>query len=140
MKNLLTPLRLVTDRTAEDVQKRTRKGVYNAGDMNRVNEAVELRRPVFRAFGYAVGDAEIRTWAENELPRLTEAEAFLSAVRALDGRFRYAEEMIVLPETMRYLTYSGANNIEKFLAEMPEVFDRMAAAWYFAEDLYTGEV
>ncbi len=140
MKNLLTPLRLVTDRTAEDVQKRTRTGVYNAGDMNRVNEAVELLRPVFRAFGYAVGDAEIRTWAENELPRLTEAEAFLSAVRALDGRFRYAEEMIVLPETMRYLTYSGANNIEKFLAEMPEVFDRMAAAWYFAEDLYTGEV
>lgn len=140
MKNLLTPLRLVTDRTAEDVQKRTRKGVYNAGDMNRVNEAVELLRPVFRAFGYAVGDAEIRMWAENELPRLTEAETFLEAVRALDGRFRYAEEMIVLPETMRHLTYSGANNIENFLAEMPEAFDRMAAAWYFAEDLYTGEV
>lgn len=140
MKNLLTPLGLVTDRTYEDVRQRTKKGVYNADDMNRVNEAVELLRPVFREFGYAVGDAVIRTWAENELPRLSEAEEFLAAVRALDGRFRYAEEMIALPETIRMLTHTGANNIEAFLAAMPEVFERMQTAWYYADELYCGEV
>ena len=136
----MAPLGLVTDRTLEDVQRKTKKGVYNADDMNRVNAAVELLRPVFRDFGYAVGDAEIREWAENELPRLSEAEEFIAAVRALDGRFRYAEEMIALPETMRMLTHAGANNIETFLAAMPEVFERMQTAWYYADDLYCGEV
>lgn len=140
MKNALDYLGLVTDRTAADVQKRTKKGVYNAVDMNRVSEAVDLLRPIFRDFGYAVGDAKIRVWTENELPRLTDAETFLSAVRALDGRFRYAENMIELPETMRRLTYTGANNIERFLAAMPEVFERMASAWFFADELFCGEV
>ena len=139
MKNLLAPLGMVMDRTYEDVQRKTKKGVYNADDMNRVNAAVELLRPVFREFGYAVGDAVIRTWAENELPRLSETEAFLAAVRALDGRFRYADETIVLPETMRMLTHTGANNIEKFLAAMPEVFERMQTAWYYADELFCGE-
>ncbi len=140
MKDLLVPLGLVTDRTSEDVQRRTKKGVYNAEDMNRVNAAVELLRPVFRDFGYGIGETELRVWLENELPRLSEAEEFLASVRALDGRFRYAEEMIELPVTMRMLTHVGANNIEKFLAAMPEVFEKMQTAWYYAAELYCGEV
>lgn len=137
---ILDNLGLVTDRTSEDVQKKNARGTYNASDMNRVSEAVDLLRPVFRDFGYGIGDAELRVWAENELPRLSEAEEFLSAVRALDGRFRYAEEMIELPQTMRFLTHIGANNIEKFLAAMPEVFERMKTAWYYADELFCGEV
>lgn len=137
---ILDNLGLVTDRTSEDVQKKNARGTYNASDMNRVSAAVDLLRPVFRDFGYGIGDAELRVWAENELPRLSEAEEFLSAVRALDGRFRYAEEMIELPQTMRFLTNIGANNIEKFLAAMPEVFERMKTAWYYADELFCGEV
>ena len=131
---------LITDRTAEDVWRRNAKGTYNAADMNRVNAAVAYLRPIFREFGYAVGDSVLREWVVDELPRISDAEAFLAAVRQLDGRFRYAENMIELPETMRMLTYSGANNIEKFLAAMPEVFRRMEAAWYFTDELYCGEV
>lgn len=138
--NILDNLGLVTDRTSEDVRLKNAKGTYNAADMNRVGEAAALLRPVFREYGYAVGDAELRVWEENELPRMAEAEEFLAAVRALDGRFRYADEMIVLPETMRMLTHTGANNIEKFLAAMPEVFERMKTAWYYAGELYCGEV
>ena len=138
--SILDNLALVTDRTAEDVQKKTPKGVYNAADLNRVGAAVALLRPLFREFGYAIGDAELREWAVNELPRVSEAEEFLAAAHALDGRFRYAEEMIELPETMRMLTYIGANNIEKFLSAMPEVFERMKTAWYYAGEVYCGEV
>lgn len=140
MTDFLTPLGLVTDRTEEDVRTRTKKGVYNAGDLNRVSAAVELLRPVFRDFGYSVGDADIRDFSENELPRLSEAEEFLAAVRALDGRFRYAENMVELPETMQRLTYTGANAIEEFLSLMPDVFERMRTAWYFAGELFCGEV
>lgn len=131
---------LVTDRTAADVAAKNEKGTYNAADMNRVNAAVAYLRPIFTEFGYTVEDTELREWVENELPRITEAERFLQNVLELDGRFRYAEKMIPLPATIVRLTYTGANNIEKFLAAMPEVFERMAAAWYFTDELYTGEV
>lgn len=140
MKDLLIPLGLVYDRTDRDVDRRTKKGVYNAVDMNRVSAAVELLRPVYRDFGYAVGNAKIRTWAENELPRLSEAEEYLAAVRGLNGRFRYADAPFVLPETMRFLTHTNANSLEEFLSAMPEVFERMPFAWYYADDLYCGEV
>lgn len=137
---ILDELNLVTDRTAADVRLKNEKGTYNAADMNRVSDAVLYLREIFMAFGYGVGKAELRTWTENELPRLSEAETYLAAVRALDGHFVYAAEMISLPETMAKLTYTGANNIEKFLAAMPEVFERMEQAWYFSDELYCGEV
>ena len=131
---------LITDRTAEDVRQKNARGTYNADDLNRVSAAVAELREVFRTFGYLVSEEELREWAVNELPRLSEAEAFLGAVLDLDGRFVYSSEMIALPVTMRMLTYTGANNIEKFLAAMPEVFERMTSAWYYADEIYTGEV
>lgn len=140
MKNLLIPLGLVYDRTDRDVDRRTKKGVYNAVDMNRVSAAVELLRPVYRDFGYAVGNAKIRTWQENELPRRSDAEEYLMAVRDLNGRFRYADEPYVLPESMRFLTHTGANVIERFLTEMPDVFARMPSAWHYTDELFCGEV
>lgn len=131
---------LVTDRTFADVQGRTAKGVYNAADMNRVSAAVAELRVMFREYGYAVDDSVLRAWLVNELPRLSEAEAYLAAVRDLDGRFVYANDMVVLPSSMRFLTYDGANRIEKFLSLMPGVFERMRAAQYYADDLFCGEV
>lgn len=131
---------LVFDRTAADVQARTAKGVYNAADMNRVSAAVAELREEFTAHGYGVSDSVLRVWFENELPRLSEAEAYLAAVRDLDGRFVYAKNMVVLPSSMRFLTYDGANRIEKFLSLMPDVFARMDTIKYYADDLFCGEV
>lgn len=131
---------LIFDRTSSDVQRKTAKGVYNAADMNRVSAAVAELREEFTAHGYGVSDSVLRVWFENELPRLSEAEAYLAAVRDLDGRFVYADDMVVLPMSMRFLTYDEANQIEKFLSLMPGVFERMRAAQYYADDLSCGEV
>lgn len=138
---MLTHLDLVTDRTLEDVQRKNAKGTYNASDMNRVSTAVEMLRPLFLRYGYDVGDPiALRVWAVNDLPRLSEAEAFLQNVLAFDGHFRYADSMYALPKTIRNITYVDANNIEKFIAAMPDVFDRMAAAWFYADEPICGEV
>ena len=131
---------LVFDRTSADVQNRTAKGVYNAADMNRVSAAVAELREEFAAHGYGVSDSVLRVWSENELPRLSDAEAYLAAVRDLNGRFVYSDNMVVLPASMRFLTYDGANRIEKFLSLMPGAFERMRAAQYYAGDLFCGEV
>ncbi len=131
---------LVFDRTAADVQNRTAKGVYNAADMNRVSAAVVELRGEFTAHGYGVSDSVLRVWFEKELPRLSEAEAYLAAVRDLDGRFVYAKDMVVLPSSMRFLSYDGANRIERFLSLMPGAFERMRAAQYYTDEIFGGEV
>lgn len=138
---MLTHLNLVTDRTLEDVQRKNAKGTYNASDMNRVSTAVEMLRPLFLRYGYNVGDPiTLRVWEVNDLPRLSEAETFLRNVLALDGHFRYADSMYALPKTIRNITYVDANNVEKFLAAMPDTFERMASAWFYADEPICGEV
>ena len=131
---------LVTDRSAADVAAKNEKGTYNAADLNRVSEAVAYLRPIFTEFGYAVDDSELRTWAENELPRASEMAAYLASVKDLDDHFAYANNMVRLPVSMARLTYEGANNIEKFLAEIHAAFDRMVQAWYYSDEIYSGEV
>ena len=131
---------LVTDRSAADVAAKNEKGTYNAADLNRVSEAVAYLRPIFTEFGYAVDDIELRTWAENELPRASEMAAYLASVKDLDGHFAYANNLVRLPVSMARLTHEGANNIEKFLAEIHAAFERMAQAWYYSGEIYSGEV
>ena len=131
---------LVTDRSAADVAAKNEKGTYNVADLNRVSEAVAYLRPIFAEYGYAVSDAELRTWAENELPKASEMAAYLASVKDLDDHFVYAKNMVRLPVSMARLTHEGANNIEKFLAELHAAFNRMAQAWCFAGEIYSGEV
>lgn len=138
---MLTHLNLITDRTLEDVQRKNAKGTYNASDLNRVSEAVQILRPLFLQYGYDVGEpVPPRVWTVNEFPRYSETETFLAAVLAMDGHFRYSETVHELPRTMRKFNYVGANNIEKFLAAMPDTFDRMADAWFYADEAFCGEV
>ena len=66
---------LVTDRTSADAAAKNEKGTYNAADLNRVTEAVAYLRPIFKEYGYTVSDSELRTWAENELPKASEMAA-----------------------------------------------------------------
>lgn len=131
---------LVTDRSAADVAAKNEKGTYNAADLNRVSEAVAYLRPIFTEFGISVSDSELRKWAENELPRASEMAAYLAAVADLDGHFAYSDNMVRLPVSMSRLTHEGANNIEQFLSEISAAFERMAQAWYYSGDLYSGEV
>lgn len=131
---------LVTDRSAADVAAKNEKGTYNAADLNRVSEAVAYLRPIFEDYGYIVSDTELKVWAENELPKASEMAAYLASVKDLYGHFVYASKMINLPVSMDRLNREGANNIEKFLAEIHAAFERMAQAWYYSDELYSGEV
>lgn len=131
---------LVFDRTLDDVRAKTAKGVYNASDLNRIAEAVSTLRIIFDAEGYSAGNTPLRVWQENELPTRSQADALLAAVRKMNGKVIYSDTKIYLPETMRKMLYSGANDIERFLFEMAEAFERMRAAYVCADEVYCGEV
>lgn len=129
---------LITDRTAADVTVRTKKGSYNASDMNRVSAAAEYVRGIIRSFGYTLPDGVKRRWAENDIPDAAELDRHLADVLSVDV-LDYAAEKLILPQSMNRLTYEGANTIEKFLKMIGEAAERIPEAYIYSDEIYGGE-
>lgn len=130
---------LIFDRTAADVANRTAKGRYRYTDMNRVQDAVTSIRQRYIDAGYNVTGYDLTAWANNTIPRYSQAERYLLAVKALDGIVKLREK-VSLPRNMNALNYIGANNIEKFLYLTDEARDNLESAWWFCAEIYSGEV
>ena len=149
------------------------KGAYNATDLNRVGNAVNYLAGVLRQlpedmlaylaaldvapdeffappYDPAVYDIAGKVnWTVEDIPTPVQLTEYLAHVALLRAAFDY--ETDPLPESMEYLTFGGANAIEKALlllqdkinmwqADKQAWADRTAKAWYFSGDLYAGEV
>lgn len=133
-------LDLIYDRTQEDVRNRTDKGFYRYTDLNRVQAAVLAVRARYLDMGYnAVPLPDFRTWAENDVPRWPQMDAYIRAVRSLDGMIPVPDAP-ALPQSPDRLDYVGANAVEKFLFLMDESADRIAGAWFYSDEVFSGEV
>ena len=133
-------LDLIFDRTAEDVAQGTDKGFYRYTDLNRVQNAVLTVRTRFVGMGYdAVPIPAFTAWAENDIPRYSRMDAYVRAVRSLDGMIPLPGKPD-LPATPDRLDYIGANAIEKFLTMLDDSADRIAGAWFYCDEVYGGEV
>ena len=82
-------LDLITDRTEADVREHTKKGVYNANDLNRVSTAAAYVRKLLVKYGYLCGSDVRADWETNEIPRRSEMNRHLASVTDLDV-IRYA--------------------------------------------------
>lgn len=152
---------LVTDRTYEDVQlwqtlkalgwegmsptqqakwSAGLKGAYNALDLNRVNEAMEYLADVFTSYGYAVTLQPTPTWSVGEIPNEEQMAAYLANVSELRAVLDMPSTTPAVPEDMALLTYIEANNIEQILVDINQLLLNAAAAWYYAGELFSGEV
>lgn len=133
-------LDLIYDRTAEDVRDRTAKGYYRHTDLNRVQAAVLYLRELYASMGYDTAPApSFRTWAENDIPRWPQMDAYLRAVRSLDGMIPVPGAP-ALPQSPDRLDYAGANAIEDFLTRLDDSAERIAGAWFYCDEVFSGEV
>lgn len=131
---------MIYDRTAEDVAQGTDKGFYRHTDLNRVRDAVLAVRILFSEMGYdAVPVPALMIWAENDIPRFSLMDAYIRAVRSLDGLIPMPGQPD-LPATPDRLDYVGANAIEKFLVMLDDSAGRIAGAWFYCDEVFSGEV
>lgn len=116
------------------------KGAYNASDMNRVGSAVEYLAGRFEGQGYAVS-VEPRT-NRTTLDAPTEADCadYLGDVAALRRKIGVKPTTPALPTTMRGLTTDGANAIEQVLVDLDELLTNAEKAWFYSDEIYSGEV
>ena len=114
---------LITDRTQADVTKKAAKGFYNASDLNRVGAAMVYLRDKFNDNGYSVEIEPKTDWNEIYAPTESGMTLYLGCLGTLRGVIPLPENTPKTPESMKSLTYTTANNIEKIL----EAVDSMLA-------------
>ena len=139
-------MNLVYDRTAQDVETaRTQrgaaltplKGCYNITDLNRVESAVKTLAVALTAAGYPVEitpvlkgrRAEDREWQEGDIVRRPQWTTYLNNVQRLRDAYYTLAETGELPAPGDKLKYTGANTIEKVLADIDLLLDYMKASY-----------
>ena len=86
------------------------KGAYNYTDLNRVETAVAELATMLGLTLTTKTD-----WGMVDEPSLSDMERYLGNVAAIRDAYPGDAEFPALPDSMDYLTYEGANNIEKVL-------------------------
>lgn len=133
-------LTLITDRTAEDVANKTAKGFYNASDLNRVGAAVQYVAERFAAQGHTVAVSPKTDWLASDIPTASELETYRQNIATLRALIAVMKSTPETPETMRFLDYIKANDIERILLDLDALLTNAALAWYQSGEIYAGEV
>lgn len=155
-------LHLITDRTQADVERvrylsrrinagtataaeveeygGTMKGSYNAEDLNRVGAAVEYVANRLREYGYAVSVQPKTDWIAGEDPTPEELETYRGNVAALRAVLPVGKNTPQTPGSMERLTFQAANDLERILLDVDQLITNITLAWYFAGEVFSGEV
>lgn len=131
--------------TATDAEKAewdsfTLRGSYNYTDMNRVGAAVEYIALRLLECGTSVDVSPKQDWSEWDTPTYSQMERYRSDIVTLRTALAAMPTTPQAPATMSNLTWVEANAIEKILQDTDVLISKLAAAWFFSGDLFSGEV
>ena len=113
---------------------------YNASDLNRVGEAIRYLADELFARGYEIRVSPKTDWAESDIPLSSQMAHYLDDLRSIRETLSQPSTTPSLPESMAGLTYAGANDIESMLLLTNRLMEYMDSAYFYAGDLYAGEV
>lgn len=164
---------LIINRTRQDVARGNDRGTYGVTDVNRVERAVkELAEAVtglqeeLSAYAEALGvgwadlfgppydpgglTIETKTdWGTLDIPMIQDMDRYLGNVAALCDYVGCSKAE--LPKTMEFLTWTGANAIERALLQVRNVLEKVrserkqlientADAWVYAGEIEAGGI
>jgi len=112
---------------------------YNASDLNRVGDAVRYLAKRFTDYGYVVEISPKTDWSESDTPTASQMETYRLNIANLRAVIAIMASTPKTPETMRFLDYLKANDIERILQDLNTLITNMEQAWFFSGDLYAGE-
>ena len=113
---------------------------YNTTDLNRVGAAVEYVAGRFQALGYDCPVRVKKDWSESDTPTVSQMEVYRQNIVTLRRQIAVMQSTPKTPETMRFLDYVKANDIERILLDLDTLLDKLTKSWYFSGELYAGEV
>lgn len=157
----LDEFNLITDRTQADVDRYAElqakgwrgltdeeklewetslKGAYNYTDMNRVESAVEYVANRLTEAGYVVLPIVKKNWTGSDKPTLDDIKRYMKNIADIRSALTTFYTTPEAPTTKKRLTYQMANDMEQILIDVDDLVSRMASAYFYSNDLYSGEV
>jgi hypothetical protein len=157
----LDEFNLITDRTQADVDRcaelqakgwrgltdeeklewnTSLKGAYNHTDMNRVESAVEYVANRLTEAGYVVLPIVKKNWTGSDKPTLDDIKRYMKNISDIRSALTTFYTTPEAPTTKKRLTYQMANDMEQILIDVDDLVSRMASAYFYSNDLYSGEV
>lgn len=118
----------------------TNKGAYNAADLNRVESMVQTIAKELYDLGYIVVVAPPKNWSKEDIPQETEMQAYLDQVQTIRNSIGVMPTTPTVPTDMDGLTYQEANDIEKILSDVHFLLGKIGLNWFYAGEIYAGEV
>lgn len=152
---------LVTDRTEADVSRYSElrdkgwaemttaekaewvagmKGAYNASDLNRVASAMSYLSQRLASAGYSVPISSPTDWANGDIPTKGDMDTYLDDLRRIRAALAVMDTTPAAPESMDYLTWAKANDIEKILVDVDDALGRLLLSPFYSGEIYSGEV
>lgn len=115
------------------------KGSYNYTDLNRVSDACAYIYNLLIQMGYIISNYQTlkNDWVLTDIPTLTEMNKYITTLTALKQTLSASQQ---IPDTMRFLDFNGANNIEKLLVELNDIYDLLLKSMFYSNEVYCGEV
>lgn len=135
-------MKLITDRTESDVLLDNEKGRYGIADLNRVEQAVaELRSlavqlDIYPKVTTKTDWTHVEAFNPETWPTAEQMARYLGNVHALCNAFSLK---VKLPETMQYLTFAGANEIENALLLAYRRVRGILSTYQYSGECYAGE-
>lgn len=139
-----THIDLVIDRTETDVLLGNSKGIYQAEDLNRVGQAVEELAALLPQLDLQTAVAPKTDWAPPEAYdpdkwiRTANMAVYLANVTTLLSTMGILAPAD-FPVDMNFLTYRGANAIEKALLQVHDRICSIQNAYQYSGAAYAGE-
>lgn len=117
------------------------KGYYCFTDLNRVENAVSFINDRFIEVGIDNLPISVKnTWEIEDIPTSVDMQRYLSNIEALKGAISLPDTVPDLPESMNYLKYDVANDIEKILLAIDAQIAKIRMNYIYSGEVYSGEV
>ena len=154
-------LNLVTDRTERDVERwrllhskgydaltaaekaewdAGMKGAYNYEDMNRVESAVVFVAKRLVEAGIYVAPVVHPEWHIGDHPTKADMDRYFGNIALLRSMLPLYATTPAAPTTSKRLDYLAANAIEQILSDLDRQITAINQSWYYAGDVFTGEI
>ena len=154
-------LNLITDRTERDVERwrllhskgwdgmteeekaewrAGMKGAYNYEDMNRVESAVVFIANRLSESGYYVAPVVKPSWSVRDHPTKADMDRYFGNIALLRTILPLYPTTPKAPTTGKKMDYLAANDIEKILSDIDRQISAINQSWFYAGDIFTGEI
>lgn len=121
------------------VTNRTYAVSYNHADINRVESAVRELAYRLNAAGCIVLAATKTDWAMEDIYTVVDMERYRKNIATIRSALTILPTTPQTPDSMRFLTWAQANDIERILVDVEWLLDRMPFAFRHSGTSFSGQ-